>query len=780
MDDLSNWRRRIGGFQGGRPRVRRKWDPYGGGRKLDWVELLMAVLCFVATVLAAYAFLDEEHQIYLKSIVRCTSLLDDPVWRRRRGRECGEDAMPSGLTLGGVSAISALSTWGVHELHRRLRLVWDKGIEDNPGPQTPRKYQDTAEDPTRKSRAAREPEGSQGSGVFDAAENAFEGTRDGAAESSLTREGAAQPGRASGITPEGGASTSSDTESVVPSHSTVTAEASVDDTTRADARVGTSKIRDFGVTTPGATTSATGSSGRGKESEGRPGAGEGVGARRRNDCEEGSSGSGSDSKKGHTGSKKRKSRRKKSMAFEMKGSGKNESGKNEERKAMSKSKCEREKSSNIVEDLVVDDDVVDDDVRCEEKEHKSDDSRESEEDELSVSMRSVLSATSELEEMLTDTSEEESENELVQETEAEGDRPKKDDKNKKHKDRGQGVEVGKSGGNKDREGSASTKRDRGSKKSGLVNFFKDQMQAMVGAIEKLSKDLKGGQAEVKEKQESLTRGQEELKLEMRQGQAEMREEMRNEIQGVQKSQEEGKQQMDQVLQKMEATQTKLEGISQEIKKTQEEVKQNRADIQKLQEKQEETNTKAEQTQTAVEQELDRLDANSRRNNLKFFGVPEEGQGQREDSEGVVVKLLNRFFPEGGWRRGHCEKAQRLGQRREEGSKPRPLLAALVRPGDARRILAHKRGRTEMREWGVTVSSDLTARQQGQLKDLKSTGQRGYFYKGTLYIDDQNDRGGRGGGRGGRGEGEELEEEFGGGVSHLVSMPEEAVPVAEVV
>ena len=157
---------------------------------------------------------------------------------------------------------------------------------------------------------------------------------------------------------------------------------------------------------------------------------------------------------------------------------------------------------------------------------------------------------------------------------------------------------------------------------------------------------------------------------------------------------------------------------------------------------------AEKKQADWEQEFDKLDSQSRRNNLKFFGVKEEGSGQREDSEGVMLRLLRQFFPEGGWKRAHMENAQRLGVRREEGSKPRPLLAKFRRAGDARKILTHKRGREQLRDRGVQISSDLTQRQQKKLKEIRNNGQWGYFYKGNLIISGQNDRGGKRGGRGG--------------------------------
>ena len=135
MDDLGHWRWRIGRFCHRGPRGKKQWDPYGGRRKLSFPEVLVASLCLIAAVLAAYDYLEEENLASTRASVRCHSILDSQDWRRRRGFWCSDDAVSSGLTLGGVWTVSAFSAWGVHELYRRLRLLWGKDIEQNPGPQ---------------------------------------------------------------------------------------------------------------------------------------------------------------------------------------------------------------------------------------------------------------------------------------------------------------------------------------------------------------------------------------------------------------------------------------------------------------------------------------------------------------------------------------------------------------------------------------------------------------------------------------------------------------------
>ena len=146
MDDLSNWRWKIGCFRHRGPKRKGKWDPYGGGRKLNFLEVLFGGLCLVAAVLTAYCWIEDHHAWSRGTIVRCGRVLDDPVWRRKRGWGCDEDVAGGGLTLGAIWTVLTFSAWGVHELYRRLRLMWGMDIEKNPGPLNIRKDVDARTD----------------------------------------------------------------------------------------------------------------------------------------------------------------------------------------------------------------------------------------------------------------------------------------------------------------------------------------------------------------------------------------------------------------------------------------------------------------------------------------------------------------------------------------------------------------------------------------------------------------------------------------------------------
>ena len=752
MDDLLNWRRKIGCFRASGPKVRWQWDPYGGKKVLTWGETLFGGLCFLASVLCAYSFVEETYHTELHAMTRCLSVWENPGWRRKRGWRCDEDLVDGGLTVGSVWVVSAFSAWGVHELYRRLRLLWGRDIELNPGP-LGKQMPDDVQDARRTLSQATEPTTTTPVSSTAPVGLLLVGGQAGTQTRSKKDDEGAGNGRPVSKKSD---SSSNNTSARADSQETVPQEI---DTGTGVAGSGTAAKTKAWVTGTGDQHSDNMKNSQ-KVLNTRSGS-EKVSAE--NDCADNSKSRYADKtatisvlqsateklesvssvcqndslglyegERGERGSGVRESMLVKEKGGE--GAGRGGGG-------VSCVSGESVLVKPVLSNLSEDEDTCD----------------EVENNVVNESMRTILSVSCEVDEFTNgqaDDGEEEvrkdesGEEEISEEVSVKVDASAKNDMTGRESDKDRSKRVRQT----------KTKSDKG-----VMDFMKEQMKSMVGAIANLTTELKAGQEEVKKRQEDFTKGQEDMRKgqdDMRRGQEDLKREMREEIRGVQKKQEEqgkiiqeGKVQIEQVLEKVEETQGKIEGLRGDIQKTQEEVKKNREDIQELKQKQEEARAESEQYHTSLEQEFDKLDSHSRRNNLKFFGTPEEGRGQREDSEGVILRLLNQHIPEGRWKRGNCEKAQRLGKRRdgEENSKPRPLLVMLTRPGDARKILAHKKARSELRERGIQVSSDLTQRQQKQLRDLKSSGQRGYFFRGNLVIQGENDRGGRGGrGWGGRG------------------------------
>ena len=143
MDDLMNWRWKIGRFKSGGPKGRRWWDPYGARRCLSPTEVFFTGLCFVLTVMSVYCHLEAQHQLDTGTVVGYGSILDDAAWRRRHGLYCCEDEV-SRLTVSVFSTIGLAVSWGVYELYCRLRLMWGSDIEEEPGPGSHNHSQNTS------------------------------------------------------------------------------------------------------------------------------------------------------------------------------------------------------------------------------------------------------------------------------------------------------------------------------------------------------------------------------------------------------------------------------------------------------------------------------------------------------------------------------------------------------------------------------------------------------------------------------------------------------------
>lgn len=171
-----------------------------------------------------------------------------------------------------------------------------------------------------------------------------------------------------------------------------------------------------------------------------------------------------------------------------------------------------------------------------------------------------------------------------------------------------------------------------------------------------------------------------------------------------------------------------------------------------------------QTIESLEAEIDRLEGFSRRNNVKFFGIPEASPGEREDCAETVTNLLQTYMPDVTWGPETIERAHRLGKFIPGRPHPRPIIAKFQSWRDAIRVMKDRDARNDMEHDGVRAAQDLTRRQVERLKSVRAEGKVGYFVNGKLHVrDDQGDsqvrdrsgsRGQRGGtrGRGGRGRG----------------------------
>ena len=147
----------------------------------------------------------------------------------------------------------------------------------------------------------------------------------------------------------------------------------------------------------------------------------------------------------------------------------------------------------------------------------------------------------------------------------------------------------------------------------------------------------------------------------------------------------------------------------------------------------------------LECQVETLECQSRRNNLKILGIKEGRQETYERCAEVVVDFLNYFATFKQWSVDDIERAHRLGKSNDT-HRPRPLIVKLYRWSDKIQLLRNRQVRSIMRKEGYRIASDLTKKQTAQLRAVQQEGKRGYFRNGRLQVQDNRRRDQRGGAR----------------------------------
>ena len=168
-----------------------------------------------------------------------------------------------------------------------------------------------------------------------------------------------------------------------------------------------------------------------------------------------------------------------------------------------------------------------------------------------------------------------------------------------------------------------------------------------------------------------------------------------------------------------------------------------------------------------EAEIDKLEAFSRRDNLRFFGMAESANETFEICAKKVVDMLKDIIPGKTWKKDDIVRAHRVGKAPTYSavtagngqSKPRPMIVKFQRWQDKMDILM--KGRSALKRKGIQVAGDLTSRQQAEVKRHRDIGERAFYRGNKLVVEgplqqqrgnnsssnnNNNDRGhGRGGG-----------------------------------
>jgi hypothetical protein len=161
-----------------------------------------------------------------------------------------------------------------------------------------------------------------------------------------------------------------------------------------------------------------------------------------------------------------------------------------------------------------------------------------------------------------------------------------------------------------------------------------------------------------------------------------------------------------------------------------------------------------ETVANLEAEVDRLEGFSRRNNIKFFGIPEANSGEEDDCAQAVLNVLSTYIPQEKWGAETIERAHRLGHFIPNKPNPRPVIVKFQSWRDAIRVMKDRSARDDMEHDGLRVAQDLTRRQVETLKGLRSEGKVAFYVNGKLKVreNDGDQRfNARGRSRGGRGQ-----------------------------
>ncbi|KAK7106041.1 hypothetical protein V1264_017344 [Littorina saxatilis] len=152
----------------------------------------------------------------------------------------------------------------------------------------------------------------------------------------------------------------------------------------------------------------------------------------------------------------------------------------------------------------------------------------------------------------------------------------------------------------------------------------------------------------------------------------------------------------------------------------------------LENSQREMEDRLEHFRGSVDDELDKLEAFSRRDNLKFFNVPQtdtSGKESYDECATALINVLHNTVPDKQWSRDDIVRAHRLHTNR---SGPQPMIAKLAKWSDKMDILT--KGRDKLNEKGVRVACDLTSRQQNMIRQHRDRGIHAYYRGNTLVVD----------------------------------------------
>lgn len=131
----------------------------------------------------------------------------------------------------------------------------------------------------------------------------------------------------------------------------------------------------------------------------------------------------------------------------------------------------------------------------------------------------------------------------------------------------------------------------------------------------------------------------------------------------------------------------------------------------------------------MENQVDKLEAEQRRNSLRIFGLQDNPNESIEElKSSVKSKVFDIACPDDVINKDTILFAKRYGVYDVE--QPRMVLLKLENFNVKLKLF---QGREILRKNGIRIANDLTTKQRSVLKDLKAKGQKGYFKGGQLFT-----------------------------------------------
>ena len=209
------------------------------------------------------------------------------------------------------------------------------------------------------------------------------------------------------------------------------------------------------------------------------------------------------------------------------------------------------------------------------------------------------------------------------------------------------------------------------------------------------------------------------------------EEMQQQINGVMNHQQRQSRDITQSLKNgHQSLHTEIQRVHTQVTHLSDAVEENREKI---------TNIAGDQCRTAeklqkLELEIERLESFSRRNNLRFFNIPQPTNETDDDCTRTLVRTLNHFYPSKRWNEDDIERAHRTGSTASNGRRSRPIIARFFSWRDKMLVLRDREARRRMGDRDMRVADDLTNNQHARLQKEREDGRHAYYKNGRLHTE----------------------------------------------